>query len=282
MINNYLYHLNELMQSFYIITGISTVAFDDKFNVVAWTEDADFEFCAILRRDAAANANCVAQDHRAFKKCSEINSLYLYKCHIGLTEAVAPIKFGNIIIGYLTFGHMISNDDPSTHWDEVKKQCLKYNADTDALYNAYKGKKAMTQEQMHAIAQLLEACAGYLWLKHQILMDNEKNIIFYIDEYIANNLGKDLSINTLCKKFSISRSTLYRLGIKYYHSSVDQVVKDLRIKKAKELLESSDLAVKEIAFQLGYADYNYFAKAFKSVTTLSPVQFRKKTTSETK
>jgi len=276
MINNYLTHLNELMQSFYIITEISTVAFDDKFNVIAWSEDADFEFCAILRKNPVADSDCVAQDRRAFKKCREINSLYLYKCHIGLTEAVAPIKFGNIIMGYLTFGHMICNDDPDTYWDEVKKRCQKYNVDMDKLSCAYKEKKAVTQEQMHAIAQLLEACAGYLWLKRQILMDNEKNIIFYIDEYITNNLNKDLSINTLCKKFNISRSTLYRLGIKHYHSSVDQVIKDLRMKKAKELLESSDLAIKEIAIQLGYTDYNYFTKTFKSATTLSPAQFRKK------
>jgi AraC-like DNA-binding protein len=58
----------------------------------------------------------------------------------------------------------------------------------------------------------------------------------------------------------------------------------LRMERAKDLLESSFLSVKEIAYQVGLNDESHFVRDFKSTYGFSPAlyrsQFKKKTTTE--
>ena len=48
----------------------------------------------------------------------------------------------------------------------------------------------------------------------------------------------------------------------------------LRMERAKELLESSFLSVKEIAFQVGLTDESHFVRDFKSTYGFSPALYR--------
>ena len=59
----------------------------------------------------------------------------------------------------------------------------------------------------------------------------------------------------------------------------------LRMEKAKDLLESSFLSVKEIAFQVGLNDESHFVRDFKSTYGFSPAHYRsqfKKSNEETR
>ena len=49
------------------------------------------------------------------------------------------------------------------------------------------------------------------------------------------------------------------------------------IDSAKELLQTSDSTISEIAYQLGFEYPNYFARLFKKKVGLTPSQFRKTT-----
>lgn len=51
-------------------------------------------------------------------------------------------------------------------------------------------------------------------------------------------------------------------------------VNRLRIEKAKNLLYSTTLSIKEIGFQVGFSDEKYFMKVFKKLEGLSPSQYR--------
>lgn len=51
-------------------------------------------------------------------------------------------------------------------------------------------------------------------------------------------------------------------------------LRQLRMERAKELLESSFLSVKEIAFQVGVNDESHFVRDFKSTYGLSPALYR--------
>ncbi len=58
--------------------------------------------------------------------------------------------------------------------------------------------------------------------------------------------------------------------------SVSQHIHDRIILEAKRLLYHTDKSVKEIAFDLGYADYPYFSKLFTKVAGMSALAFRNK------
>ena len=49
----------------------------------------------------------------------------------------------------------------------------------------------------------------------------------------------------------------------------------LRIERAKELLDYTDMAVVDIAEASGFQDQNYFARTFRKSTGMSPTQYRR-------
>jgi len=202
------------------------------------------------------------------------HGLYIYKCHAGLTEIVTPIRNGNLVIGYLMFGQVIDSNDKDEYWEKVYDRCVGYDADMDKLYKAYTAIQTIKNEQLRAASTILEACAGYLWQERTIVL-KEDNLIIRIDEYINENISDDLSAAALCDRFSISRSRLYRYANEYYGCGIEQMTRHIRLEKAKDLLETTNLPISEVAYRVGYGDYNYFIKVFKKETGITPVKYRK-------
>ena len=49
---------------------------------------------------------------------------------------------------------------------------------------------------------------------------------------------------------------------------------EIRLKNARELLQNSQLSIKEICVQSGYGDPNYFSRIFKKYEGVTPSEFR--------
>lgn len=264
--------MRELLESFYTLTKIRIVVFDADFDKIVEFPERDSAFCSEIRKNAQAEKRCRTQDRFACEQCKATNSLYAYTCHAGLTETVAPIHYGNIIIGYLMFGQVLLSNDAANDWDKVWARCSGYGVDKDALLAAYRRKTPVDVKQVYAAAQILEACAGYLWLQRYISL-RENELPRQLDEYITNNLDADLSAMALCREFGISRSRLYKIAGEYYGKGIEQITRRLRIDKAKELLKAGEHSVTEVAALCGYPDYNYFIKVFKKEVGMTPKQY---------
>lgn len=96
--------------------------------------------------------------------------------------------------------------------------------------------------------------------KFNMLIDQyfkeEKFVAFYASQL---NISANY-LNILCKK---------NLKI-----SATQLIQQRVLLEAKRLLQSTDLSIKEIAFQLGFVDHAYFSNFFKSHTGATPTEFR--------
>ncbi|MCZ8163783.1 MAG: AraC family transcriptional regulator [Beijerinckiaceae bacterium] len=94
--------------------------------------------------------------------------------------------------------------------------------------------------------------------------------------YIAQNL-RDSSLNPerVAKALGISRATLYR-AFRQQGGGIAQTIRDARLEKAKELLESSprDVSISEIALQCGILDTVNFSRQFRRRFGLSPTDHR--------
>jgi YesN/AraC family two-component response regulator len=68
-----------------------------------------------------------------------------------------------------------------------------------------------------------------------------------------------------------SFSTLFK---KVVGCSFRQSLARARIGVAQEMLARTDLPIKEIVFQVGFKDYNYFNRIFHLMTGMAPARFR--------
>lgn len=97
-----------------------------------------------------------------------------------------------------------------------------------------------------------------------------------IIKILKENLYNRLSIDDICKLINYSKSYLFRQFKSATEKSVMEYYTDLKIKKAKELLKSSDLSIREISEQLCFDTPNYFTKTFKKLNGITPSQYKKR------
>ncbi len=89
---------------------------------------------------------------------------------------------------------------------------------------------------------------------------------------LEQNLDKPLTIPELARKVAINECYLKK-GLKALTGkTVHDYHQDLRIAKAKVLLQGQGLTVTEVAHTLGYSSISHFSTAFKRVTGMKPCE----------
>lgn len=85
-----------------------------------------------------------------------------------------------------------------------------------------------------------------------------------IRQIIDDKIGDpDLDIPYLCQSVGLSTAQLFRKMKALTGEAPISFIRRIRLHRAKELLQSTDLSIAEIAYDSGFTDPNYFSRAFK-------------------
>ncbi len=85
-----------------------------------------------------------------------------------------------------------------------------------------------------------------------------------------------LSVEYLAREANISPSHLSRIFKKYSHQSAKSILTQRQMQKAVRMMLIEGKLIKQVAFELGYADAYSFSKAFKRCMGFSPLQYLQK------
>lgn len=92
-----------------------------------------------------------------------------------------------------------------------------------------------------------------------------------IDEQMSNPA---FGIDELCRELGISRSNLFRFVKEQTGMAPSLYIRQLRLVKARDLLENTDLRITEIAFMVGFERSQMLSKYFTEAYGKSPSDFR--------
>lgn len=98
-----------------------------------------------------------------------------------------------------------------------------------------------------------------------------KALVFLHGTYTRSDVG----ISALPEIAGVSNPTLIRMFHQYCGKSPMEHLTEMRMELAKNLLESTDLSIKEIAGRVGYNDPLYFSSVFRKFSGMSPRAFRR-------
>ncbi|KIC95085.1 AraC family transcriptional regulator [Flavihumibacter solisilvae] len=93
---------------------------------------------------------------------------------------------------------------------------------------------------------------------------------------IERHFKEEKLVNFYASKLNISANYLNILCRKNLGVSATQLIQQRVLLEAKRLLQSTELSIKEIAFELGFIDHAYFSNFFKTQTRATPTAFREK------
>lgn len=85
----------------------------------------------------------------------------------------------------------------------------------------------------------------------------------------------DFSVEKLSLEIGISRAHLYNKLLALTGKTPIEYIRIMRIRRAAQLLEKSQLTVMEVAYKVGFNDPRYFTKHFKSEYNMTPSQYIK-------
>lgn len=144
-----------------------------------------------------------------------------------------------------------------------------------ALTNAFKDVVNAYNEKDNPflVNSLFYRCLYSLQTATQYADGNTEQLFFEkAARMVAENV--DISVEDIAKDLHISRSAFRKKFIWHFGTSPIKYRNKKRLEKAKQLLEMTDMPIKEISDTLGFYDTAYFYKVFEKTYSITPKGYR--------
>lgn len=211
-------------------------------------------------------------------------------------DEVHAVRAGDVILIYPGVWHRFA-PDPATGWTEHWIECTGSAFDRVMEMSLFPmspplwhggAKVAAFFEEIHALARedalanqpaistlglrlLAELCQS-----RQAPERGRSRLVERARRILMENSGRPNALEQVAKELGVSYSNLRRVFREQTGMSLKRYQDEVRIRRACELLRSSDKSVKEIAGLLGYNTAYHFSTQFRSATGLAPSLWRKK------
>ncbi|MCI9463556.1 MAG: response regulator [Lachnospiraceae bacterium] len=120
------------------------------------------------------------------------------------------------------------------------------------------------------LEKIMDACQNI-----QSKREEKSNSIIEMSRtYIKNNFNKDISLDDVSRAANISPYYFSKIFKEGTGENFIEYLTNIRIDKAKELLSTTELSMKEICSMCGYSDPNYFSRSFKKNVGVTPTEYK--------
>ncbi|MBQ8803905.1 MAG: helix-turn-helix domain-containing protein [Tyzzerella sp.] len=160
---------------------------------------------------------------------------------------------------------------------EMKNKIL--FSDCKELYPVFQKIFEKTKEDIDTEQIMIECCQLFVQLLFS-LYNKAKTIDATLEEakkvktFIENNIERELSMKEIADSIYRSKDYTNKLFKRYYNVTPYSYYVDLRIEKAKALLQHTTLTISQISEKLGYKNGKGFSKQFHYVTGMTASRYR--------
>lgn len=104
--------------------------------------------------------------------------------------------------------------------------------------------------------------------------EQTSTVIDRAKQYIRQRFAEDLSLEEAAESVHLNPFYFSKVFKQHVGETFTDYLTGLRIDRAKQLIEEEGLSLKEVSYQVGYKDPNYFSRVFKKVTGVAPSEYR--------
>ena len=112
-------------------------------------------------------------------------------------------------------------------------------------------------------------------VKNDDQLHGTQKTITEVVAHINNNFRAEINLNNVSAEFFIDSCYLSRIFKKTVGMSFVDYINNVRVMEAKKLLTTTDDSIISIADNVGFKSNTHFGRVFKTITTMSPLQYRK-------
>lgn len=105
---------------------------------------------------------------------------------------------------------------------------------------------------------------------------NDKAFLNRLTSIVEANLNNEkFGVSELAEKMRLNRSYVHRKLKSITKKSISEFIREIRLQKAKELLEQGNDNISEVAYNVGFSSPSYFSKCFHDFYGYSPIDAKK-------
>ena len=142
--------LTDILKELHTVSGFRMSLYDASGKQVCVYPRELNPFCTMVQKNREALGQCRTFDSEAFERARETGTVYIYKCHCGLCEAVAPLYDFGILSGFLMMGQVTDTVRPGR--GEAVRLASRYTGDGEMLKRAAQSIPVKSEEQIRSCA----------------------------------------------------------------------------------------------------------------------------------
>ncbi len=131
-------------------------------------------------------------------------------------------------------------------------------------FSGYEDIRRWFQEKMQSICQTIRDQKE----------EQSNSVVKKAQAYINENYSNDISLDEVSREVNISPYYFSKLFKDESGENFIEYLTRIRIEKAKEMLRSPEMSIKEVSLKVGYSDPNYFSRIFKRQTDMTPREYK--------
>ncbi len=279
-----------VFKDFYTIFGIhisifeppfNVASFDDKFyymNSVAYPFPGPSGICQPLRKSRIIEGRCVLCDEKAVQYLMKKKETYIYRCHLGLLEAMIPAVYDGAVVAVVVIGGVSGSIVDDSFVDQFIDSLIKADKEyyEDKLYylrSLIRTVKVINEESFRSICHLIEVFLSTAFVDGSIIV-HKGSVVPQIISYVMLNIDKPISLKKASQEIGVTKTYLCHVVKKQFGVSFSEYVNREKISRASRLLLSTPMTINDIAEQLGYTSAEYFTRVFKKQTGILPSRYK--------
>lgn len=204
----------------------------------------------IFNAISSGNTSCISQQMKQLT-CEITNSL----CDM---DSVKSAMLELLVGGLRVFEEM--------HSDNIKSYLAMIHKGIESIYSCETVDKLVASVEEILLSLAVE--------NNRASMDYHQKTVDNIIQYIYKNYKDDLSLDLISDIFHLSSAYISRLIKRHTGKTFLEILLDIRLDIARELITTKDYKVFEIAKLVGYNDPSYFIQVFKKKYGVTPNEYK--------
>jgi two-component system response regulator YesN len=137
--------------------------------------------------------------------------------------------------------------------------------------------KILEAESFEPLCQLMDQAISEFIDTIQAQTEERSNRkVAAILDFVRRNYRKKISLEMAAREAGLSTFRTAHLVKAITHKTLFQILQEVRIQKAQELLKKTTMSCTEIAYEVGYGEQSYFIRQFKRSVGVTPTRFRRR------
>ncbi len=159
---------------------------------------------------------------------------------------------------------------------KIAKTIAEYGGDSDEFFlscgnSIYQGNNL--SEMQNSTIELYDSLLKYL---ADFNKSRSHHILDKVEMYIKEHYREEIFIKDLAKMFFCNPVYIGNAFYKRYDLSIKDYIHRLRINESVRLMEETDMTISDIAYKVGYNNYNNYYAHFERIMGVKPIDYRRK------